>query len=122
MNRAQLQRVVEHIEANPDELDMGQWAPLRVFWDEPCNTTCCIAGHTLLLNGFVPVGNGVEFTPPGEHRAVNVRDTAAEILGLTPGQATSLFFSSATAQTLRARVDRMLIDAGQEPLPVSTDG
>lgn len=84
-------KVLEHIEAHPDEHDQAHFASRN-----DCGTTACIAGHTLLLSGQYELGefdgDEFDFIESATGEVVVASDTATEMLGLNECQRYRLFF------------------------------
>lgn len=104
-NVALLNKVMEHIEAHPEEHDQRYWGIVTA-----CGTKFCFAGHTAMMCGHDPV-----FDPMGffvgcrDHRGGSQRvdDVARSELGISTRDASRLFFESTTIQQLRAVVDEI---------------
>jgi len=102
----------------PNEWDQGQWG--RIDRQSGCATACCIAGRQALLDGGIFVhasspwmrvtGMVNEARMPGG-RVVEIRDYAADRLGLHEEQADALFGSENELADLRRIID--LIGTGE---------
>ena len=127
LNVPLLTKVMDHIDAHPDEHDQDVWAR-RLDAASPCGTTYCFAGHAvnmtlapgerfLFLNHDYPspIAFSVRLGPAGIR---DVPDLARERLGLSRGEALALFQSDPDLpadrmrEMLRAMV-RELVDAEQ---------
>lgn len=81
-----LRKVLDHIDAHPEEWD--QWQFARVV---SCGTAFCVAGHAAVMSGAEPV-----FSPGSDRTCtfrtaegwtVDVESYARDLLGLTPDEA-----------------------------------
>jgi len=72
-------RVMKQIEAEPERWNQDTWSG----WNRKCGTTFCYAGWAMNLSGF----NLQNMTNPDD-----VQGKAAELLGLTMGEADEIFF------------------------------
>jgi hypothetical protein len=114
-NVEELKRVRTHIRRYPEKLNMTVWVSAHADFPEdaassipreihnPCGTAACIAGRTVLLNGWTPIyqidpdmdGENNLFAEycqkDGEIR--EIEDLASELLGLNHSEADYLFFS-----------------------------
>lgn len=112
MNTELMEKVLQHVEARPEKLDMNTWisgvlpegtAP----GDTMCGATCCIAGWALMLSpentvvtsdmGYV---KGIRF-PNGEYvdrdgPTYDWGKMGAKALGLDEDQASDIFYRSCT--------------------------
>lgn len=108
LNEQMLDLVINFIQLNPDKHDQESW--VAVTYDESdgeiCGTTCCVAGHALLLSGdwtLKEVMNhsgeivdvDIVSADDGSTRPHYSRE-AAKVLGLTTGEADSLFDANNT--------------------------
>lgn len=98
MNVSLLQRVHDHILAEPERFCAAQWAAARNTRHvlergaPPEGFKCCIAGHVLLLSGqFGERGLLLHST---HFDNGNLSQRAREVLGLTQAQYKELFFPS----------------------------
>jgi hypothetical protein len=126
INVAELNRVLAHCEAHPRQHDQNAWLNLAdPAWDGEgehladdwqCHTTACLAGWTVILNGWKP--NAVDSSA-----VINV-DTgvtgfvatvARRILGLSADQAHELFTHTATLTDVRRCVKRLLDEESATP-------
>lgn len=92
LNIPLLRKVMEHIEAHPDEWDQEAWAART-----PCGTTYCFAGIAVVMSGhdlmWTPgymKSHWVEqdvSTTRGEH----IQEVAMRELGLSLDQASAIF-------------------------------
>lgn len=85
-------KVLEHIEAHPEEHAQAHFASKN-----ECGTTACIAGHALLLSGAYRIdnfdGDEFDFFEASTGKLVLPSDTAQGLLGLTHDQREELFFA-----------------------------
>lgn len=80
-----LRRALKHITEHPDEWDQSYWAMRR-----DCGTTCCLAGHIVLLDGWVldypPPRPGYAETAtckrPDDEQTMFIDQVAAQAIGL----------------------------------------
>ena len=111
-----LRKVLDHVDAHPQEWNQGTWIVQTRNVDQSCGTACCIAGWASLLSGDEP-----EFEPMlgltatglvYEARAATVATDngerfisrrAQELLGLTSVEADELFAGGNS----RAQVQRI---------------
>lgn len=102
-----LRRVLAHIDANPESLDMR-----TIAHKSECGTTCCIAGHAVALEGraFIFDEDGYTNTTT---RGENVWDLAALLLGLTEDEQYDLFHSGNDRQDIQRIAEQIAIDAGE---------
>ncbi len=95
-----LEDVMTYIKDHPEEHDQASFA--RPDLDNECGTTCCFAGHALLLSGKYALSNGsVEAFFVDKETGCRVRDGripahATRLLGITDQQSYELFYSAAT--------------------------
>lgn len=110
-NVALANKVMEYIEANPEEYDPTRWA-IR----NSCGTACCFAGRTVMMTGWELIfgrhGDDDELTAAwcsqdGEVRFIN--EVATEELGLTEGEADELFDAGNSCEKLRSLVDAITV-------------
>lgn len=125
LNIELLTKVMEHIEAHPDEHDQSFWAHRS-----DCGTAFCFAGHAVNMTlrpdeslywekldapGVELVGaTWIETDPLSQtyQPPVLISERAARVLGLTVSEASDLFMATNTHHCLREAVDR-LIEAEQ---------
>ena len=95
MNKQRMLRLADRLEKiDPNKFDMNAFADKR-----ECGTTCCVAGHALLMAGWklgeADVWEAVAFVSRRgvEVHTSQVGDYAQEYLGLTEPQAKKLFYS-----------------------------
>lgn len=96
VNVERLRAELEFIEENPSLWDQSKWV-------SKCGTYGCLAGNALLHNGYQ-----IDTNDPDPRLVVkkdgincgNIFDTAADVLGLTYGQANMLFDSINSLNTL----------------------
>lgn len=110
-----LRKVLEHIEAHPEEWDQGTWR---------CETAMCFAGHAADIAGAQWVGKGKylladpDIDPPEKIRSTGVTTASAravQVLGITWEQANGLFVGSNTLDDLRRIVGELIEQAGATP-------
>lgn len=103
VNTQLLDLTMSLISKRPDDWEQGDWVEVKYDpeTDEPCGTTCCFAGHALLLSGDY---EAVLYTDPEDYEFAElveietgeeVSDPAAEaanVLGLTDREAKELFY------------------------------
>ena len=98
-----LRKVLEHIDAHPEEWDQTLWGTNHAFVNEygqvtydlqrdatACHTACCIAGWAIMIDGTYKVG----FPAGGMVVEDAMRDpgqVARELLGITRDEASILF-------------------------------
>ena len=96
----------------PSEWDQGTWGRAEPGVD--CGTACCIAGRQVLLDGgkfLVDIGVGSIRVPYAvnarmpEGDEVDIRDYAAQRLGLTEERADALFEADNGLGDLRTIID-----------------
>lgn len=104
VNVALLCKVMEHIEAHPEEHDQAEWAEQTA-----CGTTYCFAGHTVLIAGwslnFDEDGVAVSCRMDGE--SLLIPEAARLELGLNYYDTRDLFWHATTGAELREIVDRI---------------
>ena len=106
MNASLLQRVHDHILAEPERFCAAQWAAARNTrcvlerGAAPEGFTCCIAGHVLLLSGLF--GERDLLLRSTHFDNGNLSRCAADALGLTAAQYKELFFPSQWADPYRS--------------------
>ncbi|MGA5467153.1 hypothetical protein [Mycobacterium sp. NPDC050041] len=91
LNLPLARKVLEHLEAHPDEHDQRHFG-----YRTPCGTTLCIAGTALMLNGD-PIhwsDQGYLTNGPGTSAADELDVRAAAVLGLSRIQAAELFYEA----------------------------
>jgi hypothetical protein len=84
MNKPLLRKIASYIETHPRQYNQGEW----------CGTACCVAGHALVLSGFVTrevIGSGGRAKIRIDDEDCNVPILARAVLDLTPGVASELF-------------------------------
>lgn len=94
-------RVLDLITANPEALDMGQWASSAVdpvsladLTEGPgCGTTACFAGWALAAAGYRVTRRGAVYDGDGKGIDNHIQSFAAGVLGLTEDQSDDLFFT-----------------------------
>lgn len=116
-----LRKVLDHIDAHPEEWAQGTWAqrsyPLERHVRElnrgravelpvpACGTAFCIAGHAAVMAGFTVSwpsdATSSALLTSGDH----IEDVARDELGLTAGEARVLFWGRNT----RAEVQRIAV-------------
>lgn len=123
LNKDLLERTMSYIEAHPEEHDQTRWA-------NACGTAFCFAGHAAILSGatrpqglnsfwgITPDGRAVDYFETTEDGALLAFGYARQKLGLNFPQASALFSSANTVESLREMVDALKADpdAHLEPL------
>lgn len=92
-------RVLDHIEAHPEEWYQGRW-----YSELSCGTTACFAGHAVLLAGGKIVQRIRPFylaQIPGSDILNDIRDAARSVLGISEWGADCLFSASNDLEDLR---------------------
>lgn len=91
LNLPLARKVLEHIEAHPEEHFQGFWGKQIVDSETACRTTMCIAGWAAALSGCeLEWENGFLDKVNGDH---NVHGYAEELLGLNSTESVHLFYS-----------------------------
>lgn len=100
-----LRKVLDHIDAHPEEWRQEVWVSKT-----PCGTAHCIAGHAVVLSGgqFVTL-NRVRI---GE-KVQNVHNVAADLLGLDDRTADDLFDAGNTREDIQRIAERIAERAGE---------
>jgi hypothetical protein len=108
-----IEKVLDHVTAHPDELDMGVWAQSNA----QCGTTACFAGWAIILGTNAELVNGNSYLNPDgadycrlDGEILEIDEVAAELLGLD-GDQDDLFFME--------RFDECLEDEALVVRPVS---
>jgi hypothetical protein len=121
MSNAPLHRkVLEYIEAHPEEHDQNSWAVKKMS----CGTTMCYAGTTLSLAGYQLLWekllNGdfaaTEAQNPRTGEIVSIEEEAAKLLDLTSWEANRLFFEFGNVAHLYEIVNH--ITDGEVEIPI----
>lgn len=119
VNVPMLRKVMDHIDAYPDEHEQGSWVwdynrmppellQTVAFKAPACGTAMCFAGHAVHM-----AGGEMIFANPGAFQTVTckldglvdtIENTATEVLGLPYGVAQYLFESARTQDELRDAV------------------
>lgn len=90
-----LRKELEHITAHPEDWDQGNWLIGRRR--ASCGTAGCLAGNTVLHDGWYPNTANSHFNHPvahvikEQHREASVKAVASDLLQLTRHQASVLF-------------------------------
>lgn len=112
-NIALARKVLEHIERFPQHHYQGDWTnnPINQLAADngdhpPCGTALCFAGWTAFLTA--PKGSrmnsaGTILLPDG--KTPHSADWTEELLGITPEQASVLFYSAQNLDDLKAVID-----------------
>ena len=108
-------KVLDHVTAHREQFDMRDWG----YNDPECGTKACLAGWTLLLNGYTIDGND-DFRDT-EGRLAYVPATAAELLKLTEDEHYGTFekstlFGESDDDAAIARF-RALVEAAEQRTP-----
>lgn len=87
-----LRKTLEYITAHPEEWDQAYWGT-RVINDNACNTSHCLAGHAVVLNGDQVLWSGDDDTEFANFIASGqlIQVRAEHLLGLAPPEARALF-------------------------------
>lgn len=119
-----IDQVMDRLRERPEEHDQSVWGLRRPAADNACQTTCCMAGTTVLM--FAP--ERVEWVPvlvdpqgrvlewrlySTEEEAGGVSDIAAELLGLDDHGKELLFYDSHNLKELEQGVQRLQDEAVQ---------
>jgi hypothetical protein len=108
-----LHKVLDHIEAHPEEWDQTEWAREVMGDDGSCWTAYCFAGTAVaMMEDWTPTlllrRRGVLRSAPGtcylNRRVTTVPDAASELLGLNYDEGNRLFESSNTLDDIRALI------------------
>lgn len=105
VNVALLTKVMEHIEAHPEEHDQVDWGVI-----EPCGTKFCFAGHTVAISGYELVFSKNKLSlcrQPGTSEEWFIDYAARAELGISFDEAEHLFYAD-TAEELRGIVDDLI--------------
>lgn len=90
-----LRKVLDHIDAHPEEWNQAQFAPQV----GDCKTTYCVAGHAVAMTqGVIPatvVIAGCYAVAPAD-RSGDWEQAGREALGLTRPEASAMFYGSMT--------------------------
>lgn len=104
MNTLLMEQVMTFIKDHPEKHNQKTWvgADYDPVTDEACGTTCCFAGHAMLLSGEYSVKNfgdkydpdyGFIYSDTGEEFEDSERDVAQKLLGLNLMEAEHIFYS-----------------------------
>jgi hypothetical protein len=74
-------KVLDHVTAHREQFDMSEWG----YNDPECGTKACLAGWTLLLNGYTIDGND-DFRDSAGELAYHLPEVAHELLKLTDAE------------------------------------
>lgn len=116
LNVALLSKVMDHIEAHPEEHNQDEWAV-----STPCGTAFCFAGHAVNMT-MQPQDRFLFLATMDKQAAMSVRisgedrpiaQEARRVLGLTRTEAATMFSGSNTREKLRAMVDALIEAEGQ---------
>jgi hypothetical protein len=118
VNAPLMWKVLEHIEAHPEEWDQGFWG---VQWgvQRDCTTTYCFAGWACVIGGNDQqqphlLNDGVRTHLIDETvGGSEIADEAIELLGIDTDAATVLFDNHNTLDDLRELVERYTADTGE---------
>lgn len=111
-----LHKVLDHIEAHPEEWDQTAWAIEVMKEDGSCRTAYCFAGTTVaMMEDWTPIWRhrfvGADDIPRSSTggcylngRSTSVRGVASDLLGLAIAEAALLFESSNTLDDIRALI------------------
>jgi hypothetical protein len=76
-------RILDHVAAHPEQLDMSLWGE-----EGPCGTPACLAGRALIFSGWTLVDDGTFREPGGDWetgRSATIADEARRLLRLDDG-------------------------------------
>jgi hypothetical protein len=120
-------RVIDHIDAHPDQHDQGHWVR-----QTDCGTTACFAGWTTILSGDRPVTelpgyvdgftDVVTVDPEGRSYDLTVQARARELLGITHQAAHDLFYNAMSLDDLRDAVAEIFGPRPEQVLFIRQDG
>lgn len=120
-----LRETLQYIEEHPDEHDQNVYGQVKTA----CKTKFCFAGHALVLGGAeISWGEEIDYvrneetgkwdripyqvmtgaTLPGENEELEPFDAGQAILGLTRGQASTIFLNRSTIRGVRTQVKKIL--------------
>ena len=110
MNTMLMEQVMTFIKDHPEQHDQAGWVDLKYNpnTEEPCGTTCCFAGHAMLMSGEYKIikdeiGEPVLVKKSLDRETINYfsdadirvdpEEAGATVLGLTDEEADHLFYS-----------------------------
>lgn len=121
-------QTLQEIRDHEDRWNQHQWIELQDSSDPACGTTLCFAGFAACLAGakFVPVEKVTDngelayyyqpprvITPEGDDR--HVEAYAADVLGLDPSEAHSIFYFTVNdIDALTERVEQVIAGEDEE--------
>ena len=93
-----LRKVLDHIDAHPDEWNQSMWAT-----ETECGTAYCVAGHAVAMT------EGVIFDEFGYGPAESLcwTDGAQKALGVTDDEGLSLFYAGNTRADVQRAAERI---------------
>lgn len=122
-----LRKVLDHIDAHPDEWYQQDWGIQPTEYAEctghdiealpapACGTAFCIAGHAAIMSGARPLWRNGKMndvcTPAGA--VVGTGDYAAEVLGLTSDEDVALFDEWNSRETIQRHAEAIAARAGE---------
>lgn len=119
-NLAELDRVIAHCAANPEQHDQVSWfdIPAENWTDTAlgediladnwrCHTTACLAGWAAILNGWRPKRPDTIYMINDDGQAESVITVARQVLDLTSEQADELFAQADNLDDIRRVVERI---------------
>lgn len=107
-------KVVEYIEAHPDEHEQATFAKRAI---NGCGTTACIAGHALLLSGEYDLtaewdfAGEFDFIQKSTGEIVVASDHAQALLGVDEVQQETLFFTLQDEDEALDFLRELIVDA-----------
>src|SRR6478609_3488156 len=110
-----LRKVLEHIDAHPEEWRQDSWATRTSA--SACGTAFCFAGHAVVLAGGEllwdkETGVAFEVTMP-DGSTSRIAAAAREALGLTCVEASDLFYAVNARQTVQFLAEAIADRAGE---------
>lgn len=113
-----LRKVLDHIDAHPDEWNQGAW--IQRTATSSCGTAACIAGWACLINGDQPdfandyaQGSHTPVVTLDDGASATVAERAQQLLGLTNNERLDLFHSKNDRFDVRRFAGRIAARAGE---------
>jgi hypothetical protein len=110
-----LRKVLDHIDAHPEEWDQEVYGTLTDA--SPCGTAFCVAGHALNMVGRFTLGNhpngGTMMLDGRAALGAEVGDAAADLLGLTEAERRALFSMFNSRESVQYAAERIAERAGE---------
>jgi hypothetical protein len=97
-----LRKVLDHIDAHPEEWEQGSWAIQSSRYS--CGTAYCLAGHVAVMTGHEPAWDSIaqgEFYADHTTADACIGDVAQAELGITTEEADALFQADNSRTALR---------------------